>query len=148
MTHTKYLLLLLIVISFAQSSCKKSETTKTKTRSELLTQKPWIIVSWRYNIRGGDWVDNFTSRDACMKDDIFTFKSDQTCTREMGAIACNPDFTQPIIGRWSYQGYEMNITLYNVLLDQTFSIQALNENTMTLSAFGSGITEEVTFQHL
>lgn len=147
MKPTRYLLLLLIVISFTLSSCKKSESPKEKSRTELLTQKPWILVKWRYNIAGGDWVDAFSKEAACENDDVFTFKTDQSCTRAMGTLICNPEFPQPRAGKWSFPGHEGYLYLKYVWRDDTFIIDALNENTMALRSHHSTINDEFTFAH-
>ena len=147
MQAAKYLLLLLIIFSFTQSSCKKSEDSKEKSRTELLTQKPWILVKWRYNIANGDWVDAFATEPACDNDDIFNFKADHTSVRAMGALICNPDFPQPRTGKWAFQGYDTYLYLNNIWRDDTFIIDALNESVMILRSHHSAIYDEFTFAH-
>jgi len=154
MKPTRYLLLLLIVISFTQLRCKKSETAKnsettvTKTRFQYLTQKPWKMVAYRSDwMREGKWTDGFSSLPVCNVDDIYSFNTDGTAVRDMNKVICDPDLVKIKKGSWNWHVWEQVIYINDIGLNGDFYITYLDDDKMIVQAIYSLVTDEYTFVH-
>lgn len=142
------LLLSCLFILLTLAGCKKDNENKSKT--ELLTQSPWIISSTEEKNATGSWIVNssWTSAPACEKDDITIFRTDNTYETNEGATKCSPSDPQVYeTGKWSF---EENETKLKVDTD-VVSIEELDENTLKIIGsytFGSSTYHfRATFRH-
>jgi len=113
-------LLSLLVVS----SCNKSSTTATKSRTELLTQ-----MAWKYDLHGLDENNNGVIDQAendmpyCQSDDLYTFSSGGTGLYNRGDLQCAPDDANTNF-TWSFGGNETQLTIFSF----TQAISRLDDN--------------------
>jgi hypothetical protein len=74
---------------FPLGSCNKSDSTTPKTRTQLLTQAPWIQTSYGLD-ENRDGVIDATEDEiqSCEKDDIITFSTNGSGSFGPGALTC------------------------------------------------------------
>lgn len=91
-------------------ACKKKEDPAPVPRKELLAStsgKKWKITS---ATAGG--FDAFASREACERDNLYIFYSDNKLTVDEGATKCNSGDNQTAAtGTWSLSTDEKTLTL-------------------------------------
>ncbi len=143
LNSTTKLLLFAFLILFTANSCKKKNDQKSKT--QLLTQKSWVMIKYEEKENNGGFVDFFPGFDACDKDDKYTFFTNNTVTYDP-MVKCDPSETTQT-GSWAFTDNETKITfgLGN------YSVLQLDENTLVVSnTYTSGAdtyTEKLTFGH-
>jgi hypothetical protein len=127
------------VLFFA--ACKK-EDAKPQTKTEILTQKPWVIQKFEERIGTAAWVDDFPNFDACSKDDLYIFRANNTYEFNEGPTKCNASDPQIFeTGNWIFKNNETVLSLDG----EDFNIDQLAENSMVISlseSFG-GVTYNV-----
>ncbi len=138
-------LLLITVVSTLFFACKKKNNQKSKT--ELLTQKVWVVSKYELKTNNGPWVDEFPNWEACSKDDQFIFKTNNTLEVNEGATKCSPTDPQIIETiAWAFTDNETRITINGSAL-----IDLLDENTFIISITetfnGNTEYERITFRH-
>lgn len=103
----KYALLLLLFSVLAFASCKKDkdEEPDPPTKKELLSNK-WKVADVK-NAGGTSVIDFPVPQIVCLKDNIFTLKTDDTYTIDEGAVACEPSSAQS--GTWKLTDNETKI---------------------------------------
>jgi hypothetical protein len=128
------------------SSCKK-EDVKTQTKTELVTQGNWKLVSDMSKSGTGQWVEDIGSYATCESDNYFAFKADHTLEFNEGATMCDVTDPQSQTGIWAFTDNETKLSLNGAPAD-------LNELTstsliITFSFTGNGVTEynKLTFRH-
>lgn len=150
----KITLLFIIASIVSLGACKKDEdnTSATpKTKSELLTAKPWklsaLTVSPAYNVGGTMITDFYAQMQACDKDDIYSFKSDKTFTQEEGATKCDPNDPQVSdAGTWTFSSDEKQLVQTSSGSTESSTIVDLTDSKMILSSteVENGITYTYT----
>lgn len=128
------------------NSCKK-DTPKTKT--ELISQKTWLIQKFEEKIGTANWEDDFPNFDACSKDDQFIFRANNTYEFNEGPTKCSPSDPQIFAsGAWAFTNNE---TKLNIGSDE-FTIDKLDNTNLVISAqetVGSTLIQvRITFRHL
>ena len=136
---TSALLLAMIVLVF---SCKKDPVSKSNT--DLLTKGNWKQINAESGT-DGVYKSVWNSYDPCDKDDLVTFKVNQTFQIAAGATKCNPgdpDITDS--GTWQFNANETQL----VIDSQTGTIENLDENNLVLTFdFGGGESFRASFSH-
>ncbi len=84
MNLLKFVTVLFVSMSLV-SSCKKDDTTPSKTPSELLKDGTWKLTN--ITLAGVSYIET------CEKDDTFVF-GETKATRNEGATKCNPSDPQ------------------------------------------------------
>lgn len=138
-------ILVLIIFSSLMFSCKKKNDQKSKTI--LLTQKPWLYAKFEEKINTGVWSDDYTNWLSCEKDDQIIFRTNNTYEENEGASKCSPSDPQIISsGAWAFTNNETKITVYTEV-----NIDQLDENTMIVSSSevynGTTYYTRITFKH-
>jgi hypothetical protein len=150
----KYLFLLLVVISFAQSSCKKSESPKTNT--DYLTQKPWVLVGKQTRIETPsgplDWFDTFKDEQPCVVDDIHTYTAAGRYTKDEGATKCSATYPQRVTDNWTWESTTNGAVFIRLASGGSTNLRRLDDNTLVVEfvflASGSiPTTNRLTFAH-
>ena len=103
-----FLTLLLIISEY--SACKKGATS-TKTKTQLITEQSWTLVSYRYNFNSGAWTDGYATIPNCQKDNKLSFLSNFEYKLDEGATKCNssdPQIFQQ--GSWSLLSNETKLS--------------------------------------
>lgn len=135
-----------VVVLLSVSSCKKSNNSKSRT--ELLTQKAWIISNSEIG-SGENWAteEEFASWETCQKDDAIIFKTDKTIEVNQGASKCEEDEPQTLNeGSWDFADDETKLTLFG----DTGTIDQLDENTLIVRGIepeNQNINYRWTFKH-
>lgn len=116
-------------------SCVKD---KDLTKTEMLTQKAWLMKSGSVNppLNNGNVIisDIFNSLPDCSKDDLLIFKSNGSYTQEEGKTKCKP--TDPAVydmGNWSLNYDETVLTMVSTYYDYARECQILKLNSSELS---------------
>ena len=99
-----FILTAILAVTF---SCKKD--TDTKSATQLLTQKTWILVSYGYDHNANGMIDaaEESIRD-CDKDNNYTFNTDGTGIVEDNALICGSGFSEMPF-TWRLTNNETNI---------------------------------------
>jgi hypothetical protein len=88
----KQLLFILLVVLFA--SCKKDDSPppRSKTPGELLTQLPWKLVAYGFDLNGNNIIDgNENVIIDCLKDNTYVFNASGTGSISDNSISCGQD---------------------------------------------------------
>ncbi|HAN38534.1 MAG TPA: hypothetical protein DCQ29_06485, partial [Chitinophagaceae bacterium] len=76
-----------VVVLFALlNGCKKDDE---KSKTQLLTEKPWFVSKAEEKAGTANWVDDFPNYAACEKDDATLFKSNGQYENNEGATKCS-----------------------------------------------------------
>jgi hypothetical protein len=128
------------------SSCKK-EDVKTQTKTELITQGNWKLVSDMNRTGNAAWVEDINSYAACELDNYFAFKTDHTLEFNEGATMCDVTDPQSQTGIWAFTDNETKLSLNGA----ASNLDELTRNTLiiTYSFTDNGVTEynKLTFKH-
>lgn len=140
----------LLICFFIFSACKKNDNPSTsvvKTKTELLTQRPWRLTA--ATIPGGQSITNFIQD--CQKDNIHSFFAGGTGNTDEVIIKSNPADPQSNAFTWTFQSSETSLYISNILYttgSNTFTIVSISESTLIVYQFISlpaGIPASVTF---
>ncbi len=143
----KRIILSIAIIGTLFSGCKKEETTAPKSKTELLCAHYWKITAATIDpplvINGTPITDWFSQMDACDKDDIVKYNSNNTVITDEGATKCDPASPQTSTGTWSFNSNETIITEDGSNAD----LLELSENVLKMSAIENidGINYKFTF---
>lgn len=138
----KYVMFLLFLGAFAFVSCKKdkNEDEKEPTKKELLSSK-WKVSDVK-NSSGLSIIDFPVPQIVCLKDNIFTLRTDDSYTIDEGAIACDPSTAGS--GTWSLTSNESRIEFKPSAGDPlTFDLIEVNATTLKIAyaLTGTGIPD-------
>jgi hypothetical protein len=129
------------------TACSK-DSAPAKTKTEFITQ-----ASWKFESEGIDLDKNGTIEapsgevEDCNKDDVFTFVSGGTGTRDEGATKC--DGADPQINPfvWQFKSNETEIEFDGHL----FKLHTLNDNSLKgykdIDTMGISVRIWATFKH-
>jgi hypothetical protein len=98
------------------SSCKKEDekTTPAKTKTELLTSKPWkstaLTINPGLSIGGTIITDFFAQLPSCSKDDTDKYNAGGTGVNDEGATKCDPTDPQSTPFTWVFNPSETILT--------------------------------------
>jgi len=134
------------MLLISQSACKK-ESNNFKTNTQLITEKSWILVSYRYNFNNGPWIDGFVTIPNCQKDNELSFQSTLNYLIDEGATKCNssdPQIFQQ--GTWYFtrnetrlgSGYTNSNSIVDIVLLDDTSFKTSRKDTIGIN---TGITE-------
>lgn len=136
----KYALFLLLFSALAFASCKKDkdEEPAPPTKKELLSNK-WKVADVK-NASGTSVIGLPLPQIMCLKDNIFTLKTDDTYTIDEGAVVCEPSTAQS--GTWQLTGNDTKIQFTPSTGDPlTFDLIDVNTTTLQIAyaITGTGI---------
>ena len=141
-----FLVTSLILIS---SACSKSNSSTTKTKTDLIIQGSWKFSSITVN-----GIDVSSLIQACQKDNVLTFSSNGSGTLDEGATKCSSSDPQTDPFTWSFTNNEMTLHVSTVFFtggSNDFTIVALSDSQLVLSQMvnvsGTSQTATVTFIH-
>ncbi|OJY92140.1 MAG: hypothetical protein BGP13_08205 [Sphingobacteriales bacterium 40-81] len=137
--------LLFAVVAFAVAgtfaSCKKEDK---KSKTELLTAGSWKIKTLTVK-NGATTVDLLALQQECYKDNLYTFKTDNTLIIDEGAKKCDEEDDQSYTTTWSFTDNETKI----VMEGESGSIVSLTSAELKISSTetegGLTYTYEATF---
>lgn len=136
----KYALFLLLFSALAFASCKKDkdEEPAPPTKKELLSNK-WKVADVK-NASGTSVISLPLPQIMCLKDNIFTLKTDDTYTIDEGAVVCEPSTAQS--GTWQLTSNDTKIQFTPSTGDPlTFDLIDVNTTTLQIAyaITGTGI---------
>lgn len=122
-------------LAFSFAACKKS---KSKSRTDLITQSSWKYQDAGLDVNRDGTVDapipaGFLQ--ACDLDNTITFKSDGTGTADEGTLKCDPSSPQTSTFTWTFKDNEQVITLSNALfggLNGEVKVKTINDSQLEL----------------
>lgn len=140
MLFSKHIWLLLLFSAFAFASCKKdkNEEPAPPTRKELLSNK-WKVVDVK-DASGTSIIGLPVPQIVCLKDNIFTLRTDDTYTIDEGAVACDPSTSGS--GTWSLTNNDSKIQFTPTTgAPLTFDLIDINTTTLKIAyaITGTGI---------
>ncbi len=147
---------IILLVFFIINSCEKD---KDLTKSEMLTQKAWLMKSGSVNppLQQGNAIisDTYNSLPDCSKDDLLIFKSNGSYTQEEGKTKCVP--TDPVVfdmGNWSLNYDETVLTIVSTYYGYIYECQILKLSSSELSiqyqlydSLGTAYTFTESYRH-
>ncbi|KUG06164.1 lipocalin family protein [Solirubrum puertoriconensis] len=138
------------------SACKKDkdkDEAKPKTKTELLTDKSWMMTAQTVNPAmrtnsGRVITDLYAEMDPCDQDDLLQFAKPDSYTLNESNIKCNPNGPQSFPGTWSFGNNESTLTLkLGNQAPNTYNIEEISDNTMRLTETGTsgGASYTITY---
>jgi hypothetical protein len=101
----KYVLLSIsVLISVNFFACKKEELSKT----EILTESKWFYQDAKRN-----GISIYASVRACVRDNMYFFKTNGELTIDEGNVKCSPSDPQSINFSWFFFSNEDSISISN-----------------------------------
>lgn len=140
-----------LVISAAVffTACSKSDSSTSKTKTELITQG-----SWKFSGATVNGVDVSSLLQTCQKDNVLTFSSNGSGTLDEGATKCNSSDPQTDPFTWSFMTNETVLHVSQVFFtggSSDFTIVTLSDSQLVLSQpitiSSTTQTATVTFTH-
>ncbi len=139
----------LLVFAIVLQSCKKDSTSKTKTKTDLITE-----ATWKFSTATANGTDVSAALQACQKDNTLTFQANGNGTADEGATKCNAGDAQSAPFTWSFQNNETSIHASTVWFtggSGDFTLVSLTETQLVVSQNitigGSSQNVVVTFTH-
>ncbi|HEX5652433.1 MAG TPA: hypothetical protein VFX58_05135 [Chitinophagaceae bacterium] len=119
----------LIVIFFLAAACNKEENEVAKSRTVLLTEKPWRLAGYGLDENGNRRIDlDEEAIEECQKDNTSQFRVDGSGSHYDNAISCGNGITeQPFT--WKFIENERALDF----LYTTARIERLNESELIIS---------------
>lgn len=127
------------------TNCKKDKkddpTPSNKSKTQLLTQHPWKLVSSTADVEvdtdgdGNFSTDIYSQKKECERDDIINFSnsdgSSKTGSKSQGATKCDSSDPESVTFNWSFNDVETVLTIKALFFTvEEYSIQELGENTL------------------
>ena len=110
-TSNKLLLAVSLFFVGAAFSCSKNDTP-VKSKTELLTQKPWKFVTHGLDENNNGTIDaSEAALFSCQEDDRFSFSLNGVGAYTMGSTACSQD-DENMSFVWSFSNNETELTIF------------------------------------
>jgi hypothetical protein len=132
----------MFAITASLFSCKKDPVAKSKT--DLLTQATWKQINSEYST-GGTYTSDWSTYQACEKDNLTTFNSNKTYQYTEGVSKCNPVDPDTIDnGTWEFNANESQL----ITDGQPANLVTLDENSLVITIdLGGGDKYRASFSH-
>ncbi|MFT3946026.1 MAG: hypothetical protein QM763_03550 [Agriterribacter sp.] len=141
----RHLLLTLaaFIILGTVASCKKEDK---KSKTELLTAASWKVKA-TVAVSGSTSIDLFSTQDECYKDNLYSFKTDNTIVIDEGAKKCDEEDDQSYSADWSFAENETKL----IIDEQNLTLESLTASELKLSYTSTEnditYTYTITFGH-
>src|SRR5438477_9060268 len=149
MKHLSRTAVLTLIVSLFFTACSKSDSSSSKTKTELITQS-----SWKFSNAKVSGTDVSAFLQTCQKDNILVFAAAGTGTLDEGATKCNSGDPQSSPFTWSFASNETILHVSATLFTggtSDFNIVTLNETQLVLSQNiniqGTSQNAIVSFKH-
>jgi hypothetical protein len=126
----------IIVLSLFLLQCKK-DSTPTPTPPSQLILGSWVVTADNYNPaydylgNGTPVTDAFPLYDACLKDNVYIFKTNSEGEYNEGETKCNATDPQSVAFLWTLKN---NNTVLNISALADFNIVQLDGSKLKLSS--------------
>ncbi|MGV8131403.1 MAG: hypothetical protein ACP5N7_04880 [Candidatus Pacearchaeota archaeon] len=143
----------LLILLFLEGCNKKDDTSTAKTRTQLLTEKDWILISQQQKLSSssGTYTEVFNQLDACYRDNRYVFTKVGMYEENEGSLRCSGNSHIIISGTWSFQQNESKIRVVVPSETSIANIETLSSTTLTItfSAIKNGVSYDAkqTFSH-
>ncbi|MET0465953.1 MAG: hypothetical protein ABW007_22520 [Chitinophagaceae bacterium] len=144
---TKFLPLTLLLVFFlsAFQSCKKD---KEPNRTELLTAKPWRMISGVLIDAAGNESDMYSGLKGCEQDNEFTFTADFVHEHREGATKCDPADPQTIyFASWKFLDNESVVEISAGSQRVEYKIVSLTASEFVFDVFFGSSRQHVRMIH-
>jgi hypothetical protein len=135
--------LMVVLLGLSLFSCKKDE----KTAKENLIGK-WMMTAMTISPAQNGVTDQFSTMDACGKDDLVIFNADGTVTNDEGVVKCNASDPQTSSGgTWALSTDGKTLTITSTgQAPQVITIVTLSSTSFVgkMTMVNSGVTYTVT----
>ena len=136
------LILSTLVLALFVSSCEDDDADNTppaKTKTELITEKDWVLTSTK--MEPGIEYSGFTFTDAsmfiesCIKDNLYSFKPDSTISMDEGATKCDSTAEQTVenAGTWHFNEDQTQIIFTDNDYLEGMTLKTLTATDMVLT---------------
>lgn len=127
----KKLILFVLFIHLILSSCKKGDNSESSKTFKIIADKKWKLSAHDFYIRG-DTFTRYAILPSCLKDNLWTLKSDKTNELDEGLTKCDTfDIQTKIHGNWELRSDDKELYVKGVLSSGTSSA-IINEITATI----------------
>lgn len=133
-------------------SKKDNPAPVVKTKTQLLTEKDWVMVSHQEKLSSASTYSDLTSQyRTCDRDNRFVFLVSGVFEENEGAVRCsgNPQVIET--GTWSFQQNETKIRLVTPSTNLTATVETLTATTLVFTYTGlvNGVSYDgrQTFSH-
>jgi hypothetical protein len=137
-TNFKLSILVLFIIPFLFTECKKEATTTNKSKTELLCSSKWVQKSFKVNpgidIGGVILTDIYPQFELCDKDDTEKYETNGFGISDEGADKCDPSSPQTSSFTWSFKNNETILSLDG----DDLAINTLNNNELIIETIVDG----------
>lgn len=131
-------LLILLIGSMCFTACSKDDDEdKEKTNTDKITLAPWKYDKAMLDVNkdGTGDIPVDSELEACEKDNLITFKADNTGTIDEGPTKCNSSDPQSLGFTWAFKNNETVINFPTAIVggvDGDVTIVSLSETSMVL----------------
>ena len=138
----RFLLLMPLALGLTFAGCKKDSpaATPAPTKTELLTNRNWVITAATIspglpNPNGGSPItDLYVQFSTCDKDDFIRFEAASVFKEDEGATKCNSSSTQTRVGTWAFGSNDTVITIGGTVDNSgSYNVADLSDNTLKLT---------------
>jgi len=146
--RTNFLNAFTLLLAAASITACSKDSAPSKTKTELLTQAAWKFESEGIDIDKNGTIEAPTGEvEDCNKDDVFTFITGGTGTRDEGATKCEGTDPQTAPFVWSFQNSESELLFDGRL----FKLHTLTDNNLKgykdIDTMGISVRVWATFKH-
>ncbi|GGF07896.1 lipocalin family protein [Hymenobacter cavernae] len=157
MNKFSFTLCAILATTLSLSSCdtnKDKEEAKPATKTEMLTDKTWMLSALTTNpartMNGKQVTDLFPYVEDCTLDDVLSFSKPNVYHFEEGATKCSTNDPQSLTGSWAFQEDETVLaTTFPGYTGNTYNIVSLDNSTLKLKAIttinGTKYTQTFTY---
>lgn len=140
--------LFILTITVLFSGCKKDETKPVGTTSKVptLTAKDWLLIASKGEALGTTF-DIYEKMEACLKDNLTKYNTDNTITVKSGVVKCVPNEPASFSGGgWVLLENESKIRIINMGDTSIWAFATLNATTLKLvyTDNSGSITQTIT----
>ncbi|MBO9660954.1 MAG: hypothetical protein J7527_19180 [Chitinophagaceae bacterium] len=137
--------LLLLWLILTVQSCKKDNEP---SRMDLLTARPWRMVSGVVTDASGTESDVYSGLRACERDNEFVFKSDLVHEHTEGATKCNPSDPQVVyFASWKFLNNESVIEISAGSEKLEYRIISLTATEFLFDVIYGSLTQHIRMIH-
>lgn len=131
----KKIILSAAVLSFAMLSCKKSDKTCDLSQASFVGTYKVTSIKYKADATTPE-IDEFLLYDACEKDDLVIFNSNNTITFKDAGTVCTPPGDDT--GIWSLSGSTINVD------GQTGTVAYFDCTSTAITIAGTAVGESTT----
>jgi hypothetical protein len=141
----KALQLGIVAVGLCLFSCKKENGNAEKSKTDLLTQSPWVISKYEGKADMGVWTDYWQIEPPCEQDNKWIFKKNRSLEYNESSLACDGGTPNEILDIYNWNFLNNEATLQFDVFE--FTIDKLDENELIISKSSAWGEVRYTYRH-